>query len=471
MKVAWQLWLQLLRRTPLLVILANALRVGALYFYVEWLRADQSVVFVVTALFALASWIWHIGQGHNLRNLCVPESFLLPGFRRHLLVYGAIDLVSWVLLPLTLVAVAHMPYPFLLGCALLLVSSVGLMMGSNPRTGAFLWPIFIVMGWMPSFMSVLFKEAMRSPLTPWLLLTIVALLLRFSLMPLLRIEDREADASPLESTSLGRMQTRSAPGAPRRTGLFGKRIAALYEHLAARAMRQALAAYQRNPNWQRRMILVRRLLLPNDNPEAIGLRIALVSLIVCFYFIAIMHRQHFDPAVVGAYAIMLSISRFPQLNLGMTRMRPNMADLYLTLAPETRAQYQQTVSDALLILVPISLFTALVYTALGAWLVHAPDPWRMLFVAAIVALAASLAALALHLIGPEGTTGRTIVNLVVVFGTMAVYWGGYWLVGTLGYALGGSLLALPALGFGVGVWFAAQREYVSRPPRFDAPIA
>jgi len=151
-------------------------------------------------------------------------------------------------------------------------------------------------------------------------------------------------------------------------------------------------------------------------------------------------------------------------------MRPNMADLYLTLAPETRAEYQQTIADALLVLVPISVLTALTYTAFGAVLVHAPDPWHMLFVAAVVSLAASLAALAVHLIGPEGATGRTIVNLVVVFGTMAVYWGGYWLVGKTGYAVGGGLLALVALGFGAGVWFAAQREYVSRAPRFDAPI-
>jgi hypothetical protein len=245
----------------------------------------------------------------------------------------------------------------------------------------------------------------------------------------------------------------------------------MYEALAERAMQRALAAYRRAPSVRWRMILIRRLLLPNDNPEAIALRIVLVAAIVCFYFIAIMHRQHFNPVVVGAYAIMLSISRFPQLNIGMVRMRPNMADLYLTLAPETRAEYQQTISDALLVLAPISLLTSLVYTALGAVLVHAPDPWRMLFVAAIISLAASLAALALHLIGPEGTTGRTIVNLVVVFGTMIAYWGGYWLVGTLGYALGGCLLVLVALGFGVGVWFAAQREYVARAPRFDAPIA
>lgn len=470
MSVAWQLWLQLLRRTPLLVVLANLLRLGAAYFTVQWLRGDQGLAIVAAMLFGVASWIWHTGQGHQLRGVCVPESFLLPNFRRRLLEYGVIDAAMWVLLPLAVAAIGGAPHLPVFACGLLLLAAAGLLMGSNPRTGAYIWPLFIVLGWMPAFLAAMLKEALRSPLTPWLLLAVVVLLLRLSISPLLRIEDRETEASPLESTSLGRMQARGVPGEPRRFGLFGKRIAALYERLAERALQRALAAYERSPSFQRRMILVRRLLLPNDNPEAIVLRIALVAAIVCFYVVAIMHRQHFNPAVVGAYAIMLSVSRFPQLNVGMVRMRPNMADLYLTLAPETRAEYQQTISDALLVLVPISLCTALVYTALGAVLVHAPDPWRMLFVAAIVSLATSLAALALHLIGPEGTTGRTIVNLTVVFGTMAVYWGGYWLVGTIGYAIGGGLLALVAPGFGAGVWFAAQREYVSRAPRFDAPI-
>ena len=471
MSVAWQLWLQLFRRTPLLVVLANLLRLAAAYFAVQWLRGEEALAAVAAMLFGVATWMWHTGQGYHLRGLCVPESFLLPHFRRRLLEYGAIDVAMWVLLPLLIAVIGDAPHLPLLACALLIVAGVGLLMGSNPRTGAYIWPFLILLGWMPSFLSAFLKEALRSPLTPWLLLALVALLLRLSIAPLLRIEDRETAASPLESTSLGRMQTRSAPGEPRRMGRFGKRINALYEQLAERGLQRALAAYEHSPSFRRRMILVRRLLLPNDNPEAIVLRIVLVAVIVCFYFVAVMHRQHFNPMVVGAYAIMLSVSRFPQLNIGMLRMRPNMADLYLTLAPETRAEYQQTISDALLILVPISLLTALVYTVLGAVLMHAPDPWHMLFVAAIVSLAASLAALALHLIGPEGGTGRSIVNFVVMLGTMAVYWGGYWLVDTAGYLLGGGLLALVSLGFGGGVWLAAQREYVSRAPRFDAPIS
>jgi hypothetical protein len=470
MNACWQLWLQLFRRTPLLVVLAHVLRLAAIYFAIRWLRGEREMAMLSAVMYGVACWLWHIGQGFNLRGLCIAESFLLPQFRRRLLEYAAVDIAVWIVLPLLFVAVLQVPHLLLIACGLLLVPALGLIMGCNPRAGMFIWPIFILLGWAPGFFAQLIKDSVESPLTPLLMLALSALLLKFSLTPLMRIEDRETGTSPLESTGLNRHQVRGAAGEPPRTGAIGKRIAAMYDWASQRAMNRALASYQRHPSFTRRMILVRRLLLPHDNPEAIVLRIVLVALIASFYFFAMMHRQHFEPAIIGAYAIMLSTSRFPQLNIGMTRMRPNMADLYLTLAPETRAEYQKTISDALLVLVPISILTALVYTSLGAVLVHAADPWHMLFVAAIVSAAASLAALSLHLIGPEGRTGRTIVNFVVVIGVMAVYWGGYWLVGTAGYLIGGGVLALVTLSFGFGVWLAAQREYQQRPPRFDAPI-
>jgi hypothetical protein len=470
MNTARQLWLQLFRRMPVLVVLSKVLWLAALYFAVQWLRGEPRVALLTAWLFATASWVWHIGQGFMFRSICIPESFLLPGFRRRLLEYGGIDIAIWVLLPLLLVFTLELPHELLIASGLLLVPACGLLMGANPRASMFIWPAFIVLGWMPGFLVEFLDDALHSPLTPVLILALVALLLRFSIAPLLRIEDRETDTSPLESTGLNRNTLRQAPGEIQRLGVLSKRLNALYDRIAQRAMHRALAAYRCHPDFAHRMVLVRRLLLPHDNPEAIALRIVLVAVIVCFYFFAMLHRQHFEPAVIGAYAIMLSISRFPQLNIGMIRMRPNMADLYLTLAPETRAEYQKTIADALLVLVPISMLTALTYTSLGALLAHSADPWRMLFVALIVSAAASLAALSLHLIGPEGTTGRTIANLLILFGVMAVYWGGYWLVGTAGYLIGGGVLVLVTLGFALSVWFAAQREYQQRSPRFDAPI-
>jgi hypothetical protein len=470
MTTVWQLWLQGFRRVPVLVVLANLLRLAALFFAVQCLRGEPRMAALAAWMFGMASWIWHIGQGFNLRSICIPESFLLPQFRRRLFEYGAIDFAVWVLLPLLFAFVLSLPYPLLIATGLLLAPAFGLLMGCNPRASMFIWPAFIVLGWIPGFLVELINHALLSPLTPLLMLALTALLLRLSITPLFRIEDREPDTSPLESTGLNRNSMRNAPGEAQRMGAIGRRITALYDQASQRAMNRALTSYKRHPDFARRMVLVRRLLLPHDNPEAIALRMGLVAVIVSFYFFAMLHRQHFEPAVVGAYAILLSISRFPQLNIGMARMRPNMADLYLTLAPETRAEYQKTISDALLVLVPISMLSALTYTSLGAVLVHAADPWHMLFVALIVSAAASLAALSLHLIGPEGRTGRTIANMVIVIGVMAVYWGGYWLVDAAGYLIGGGVLALVTLGFSLSVWFAAQREYQQRPLRFDAPI-
>jgi hypothetical protein len=217
--------------------------------------------------------------------------------------------------------------------------------------------------------------------------------------------------------------------------------------------------------------LIRSLLLPHDNPPAIALRLVLVAAMVTLYFVVIQHRPHYNAAVIGAYAVLLSLSRFPQLGRGMLRMRPNLADLYLTLAPASRSDYQKTLVDALLLLVPVTALSALAYTALGIVLVHATEPGRMLLTAVIVAVAGSLVALAVHLIGPEGSLGRGLVNIVVVLGAMATYWGGYVLLGALGLSIGGAVLALLTISFGFGVWFAAQREYQRRPPCFDAPLA
>jgi hypothetical protein len=126
--------------------------------------------------------------------------------------------------------------------------------------------------------------------------------------------------------------------------------------------------------------------------------------------------------------------------------------------------------DALQVLVPIGTLTALAYTALGIVLVHATRPGLMLLVTLIVASGGGLVALAVHLIGPQNTVGRQLVNAAVLFGATGMYWAGVWLVDALGYMFGGGLLALVTLAFGLGVWFAAQREYQRREPCFDAPL-
>ncbi|WP_266159743.1 hypothetical protein [Dyella silvatica] len=470
MKAVWQLWLQPWKKVPVLAVLVSLIWLGAMVTFCFAASHQVKLSALAVGMIAFGSWFWHVGQGQILRELCRPESFLMPYFTRRLACAAAINLTQWVLLPACISSLLGLPPAWLIAAALLCAAALGLAIGCGRRAGLLIWLLFIGAGWMPQLAAQAWYAALNSPLTAPLLLLIAILILHISLRPLLRIDDRETEASPLESMNLGRTNdTGGAPRLPR--SAFNKRIGSLFDHTSQWALDQALHSYRQRPGSAQRLTLIRRLLLPHDNPLAIALRLALVACFVTIYFFAAIHRQHFNAAVVGAYATMLALTRFPQLGRGMQRMRPNLADLYLTLAPTTQAQYQKTLADALLILVPVSVLTAVAYTLLGIVLVHAAEPVQMLTTTIIVTTAASLVALAVHLIGPEGSFGRGLVNVVVIFGTMATYWGGYWLIGALGYVFGGGLMLIIALSFGISVWFAAQREYQRRRPCFDAPVA
>lgn len=470
MKAVWQLWLQLWKRLPLLAALSTLLWLTGLVLF--WLAsAHEGLAYLGTTTLAFGSWFWHIGQGQVLRGLCRPESFLLPRFRLRLAGLGAAVALQWIGLPSALIAFAHPPYAWLSCAGLVLAAALGLAIGCGRRVSLALWVVFIAAGWAPHLASRVTQAALASPWTVPLLLAVAALLLHFALSPLLRVQDRETPASPLENASLGRSASSGLEETPVPRSALARWLSDLFDRAAQRAMEHALRAYRRRPTAAGRLTLVRRLLLPHDNPQAIALRLVLVAGMVAIYFLAVIHRQHFDAAVIGAYAILLTMARFPQLGRGMLRMRPNLADLYLTLAPSTRAEYQRIVVDALMLLVPISVLTALAYTLIGSVLTHAAEPARMLLTAAIVATSASLVGLAVHLIGPEGSFGRAAVNLVLIFGAMAAYWGGYWMLGVLGLVWGTLALAAVTISFGAAVWFAAQREYQRRSPSFDAPLA
>jgi hypothetical protein len=471
LRAVWQLWLQPCRQTTLVAVLVQSMWLAGAVALGCVPAMGAGAAPVAAVLFGAGAWLWFMMLGLALRGLCRPESFLLPGFRRRLALAGLLELAQWVLLPTLAAALLGVPHALLGGALVLLLAAIGLAAGTERYINLLIWGVFVLAGWKPGLATQIARAAAASPLTVPLLLLVAVLIVRLSMRNMLRIDDREIETSPLENTQLGRSRMQASNGTPARRGKLGKRIGALFDGTSQRAMERALARYRRDPGWQRRMVLVRRLLLPHDNPQAIALRLLLVAAIVSFYVVAVMHRQHFNAVAVGAYAILLSLSRFPQLGRGMRRMRPNLADLYLTLAPATRADYQKTLIDALRVLVPISTLGALTYTALGIVLVHAAEPARMLLDAAIVAAPASLVALAVHLIGPEGTLGRALVDIAVTLGAMATYWGGYWLLGTLGYAVGGLALALVTLSFGLAVWMAAQREYLRRPPCFDAPLA
>ena len=471
MRAVWQLWLQPWRQTTVIAVLMQLAWLGGAAALGCVPAFGTGAAGAAALLFGFGAWFWFTMLGLCLRGLCRPESFLLPGFRRRLDWVGALEIAQWALLPMLAALLLGAPHAVLGGAAILLLAAIGLAASSARYINLLVWGLFVLAGWRPGLASQVGRALVASPWAVPLALLLAVLIASLGLRAMLRIEDRETDSSPLENAQLGRSRGRGMDGTPVRRGKLGKRIGAIFDGTSQRAMEQALARYRRKPTWRLRMVLVRRLLLPHDNPQAIALRLLLVAAIVTFYVVAVMHRQRFNAVTVGAYAILLGLSRFPQLGRGMRQMRPNLADLYLTLAPPTRADYQQTLLDALAILVPITVLSTLAYTGLGIVLTHAAEPVRMLLDAAIVSVGASLTALAVHLIGPEGSFGRGVVDLVVTFGGMAVYWGGYWLLGALGLAFGSAALLLVTLGFGLGVWTSARREYLRRPPCFDAPLA
>jgi hypothetical protein len=465
MKAIVQLWLLPCRQMPLLGVLAHLLWLAALACLV-WIAPHADGAALGAGLLAMGSWFWHMGLGMTLRGACRPESFLLPAFRRRLARLGLVDAAVWVGVPAALALAFAVPHAMLGTGLLLLAGSMGFAMGVERWISLLFWPLLVLAGWMPNLVEEVVQGALASPLTLPLLLLVAVLLLRLAWHPMLQVTDRPPDSSPLEGLSVGRGSTPDA--APRRSAL-GRRFESWFDAIAQRAMERSLARYREYPTAARRRTLVRCLLLPHDNVAGIALRMAIMAVFATLYVLVALHRQHFNATVVGAYAVLIALARFPQVGRGMQRMRPNLADLYLTLAPATRTAYQQTLAEALLVLVPIGTITALAYTALGIVLTHAAQPGLMLLVTLIVATCGSLVALAVHLIGPQNTIGRQLANVVVLAGAMGMYWSGVWLVDALGYLLGGGLLALVTLGFGLGVWFAAQREYQRREPCFDAP--
>ncbi|MGN6280878.1 hypothetical protein [Frateuria sp.] len=467
MRAIVQLWLLPSRQMPLLGVLAHVLWLAAMACLV-WITPHADGAALGAGLLAMGSWFWHLGLATTLRSACQPETFLLPAFRHRLMVFGLLDALVWVGLPALLALALGVPYVALGGALLLLAAAMGFAMGVERWVSLLFWPLLVLAGWMPGLAGAIVHDALHSPLTLPLLLLLAVLLLRLALHPMLRVADRPPDTSPLEGLSLGRNAT--ADTMPRRSAL-GRRFEGWFDAMAQQAMERALARYRAQPSAARRRTLVRRLLLPHDNAAAIGLRIAIMAVFASLYVVVALHRKHFNATVVGAYAVLIALARFPQIGRGMQRMRPNLADLYLTLAPTTRSDYQQTLVDALLVLVPIGTLTALAYTVLGIVLTHATQPALMLLVTLVVSTGGGLVALAVHLIGPQNAVGRQLVNAAVLAGTMAMYWAGVWLVGALGYVFGGGLLALMTLGFALGVWFAAQREYQRREPCFDAPLA
>lgn len=424
----------------------------------------------VLIMLGLVVYMGSILAGTSLRSLLRPEVMLLPYFGRKLAMAGAVDALFCVILPvLALLFIGAAPQAELGAGALLLVCAIGIATGLGMRVMVLLWLPFLAIGWMPKAVFQVLRSALDSPLLPLALALGAALLLRLALRPFLELSDRDDPISPLASVRFG--QQSSLDGVSRKRGALATRINSVLDGTAQRAFDRSLARFRTRQTADRRMALVRALLLPHDNPAAIAVKLLGVSVIAAFYFIATHAARRWSVGYVGAYAVVIGTSRFAAVGSGMVRMRPNLADLYLTLAPQTRRDFQATMADSLLWLIGVSLFNSLAYGLLIVLLLHDDEPAQLLAAIGITAIGGAFGALAFHLIGPESQIGRVMVQFGLVLGVAAVYALVYWLLGHLGLLYGGVAALMLTLPFGLGTWYAARKQYLADDPRFDAPLA
>lgn len=463
MKAVWKLLMLPARRMP----------VGAAIVWPGFVIALVAMAWMREPALAMAvgimTWFWHTMTGFTLRSLLRPDTLLLPHLRRHLAAAAAVDIVVAVVLPTLLVAAIGGSHVLLTGALLALAVALGVASGTGLRAALLFWVIFVAVGWLPRPMLAAMQNVLDSPLPALAVLLIAALMLSMALRPLLNRRDVEADESPMQAMADGRKPQPGSDGLPRPRTALARRMAAVMEWAAQRAMDSALVRFRRRPGGIARLRLVRTLLLPHDGPLAIALRLVTVSLFITFYIVATHAVQRWDARYVGAYALMIGVGRFAAVGRGMLRMRPNLADLYMTLAPDTRSEFQAVLADVLLWLVAVVVFNCVAYAAVIAVLLHAAQPGLLLTAVAVTALGGAWAGLAVHLVGPESNTGRTLAQIVLMIGLAGVYALVYWLLARLGMGIGTPVALLVTLPFGIGAWRAARTEYLRRPPRFEAP--
>ncbi|HET8897294.1 MAG TPA: hypothetical protein VFN09_00730 [Rhodanobacteraceae bacterium] len=465
MKATWQLLSAPARRMPVGTALVGLLYLAG-FVLAAWLHIAPPLGITVAAC-----WLWHILAGVTGRSLLRPETLLLPRFRWQLALVGLVDGLLTVVLPLAafvaLIGPAHL---LLIFSGLALAAVLGLASGLGLRAVFVFWVVALIAGWMPQFSTALAMAALHSPLTPILLLLAAGLLLNMALRPLLTLRDRAEDESPMQAIADGRKPLAAADGTPQQRGFVGKRLSSLFDSIAQQALARALTRFRRQPSGGARRQLLRTLLLPHDNPSTVVIRLVWVALVAALYFFATHATQRWHAGYVGAWAVVLGITRFSAVGQGMVRMRPNLADLYLTLAPQRKADFQRDMADVLLWLVGVALFNCVAYAALAGVLLHEHDFPRLLLAALIAGIGGAFGALAAHLVGPESTTGRGLVQIFVMAATAGVYALVYWLLGRFGLWIGGAASLALTLPFGIGAWQAARTEYLKRDPRFDVPL-
>jgi hypothetical protein len=467
MKAVWKLLGLPMRQMPVAVVLVLLLFLASLALL---LVSGKPSMLLLTGLAVL---FWHMLAGIALRGLMRAHTRMLPSFGRRLLQAGLLDLTVCVLVPGLLARVAgpalasHAALAF---AGLLLVAAMGMATGAGMRALMLAWVGLVAMGWFPRLGSFIAYAVVHSPLTPLALVLLAVLLVHLAVRPLFRLDDREVAESPL-GTALGGSPSRySGPGPGRPRSRLGRLLSRILEGQAETHLQRALHRYERKTSKRHRIALVRAVLLPHDSLRAVLVQVAVTGLFATFYFFATHAATRWNAVYVGGYAVFVGTARFNTVGRGLKRMRPNLAELYMTLAPCTHAEFQSTLVDALKWLVVVSVFYCLALGVLVDVLMHAHQPVRLLLAVLISGSAASVFAFSAYLVGPESTSGQVIMRLVLVLFYMGLYALAYWLLGRFGLGPGALLGMLFTWTFGIGTWLSARREYLRRTPRFDVPL-
>ncbi len=422
---------------------------------------------------AVFAWFGCLLVGMTLRTLMRTEAHLLPWFPRHLAGAGAVYALAVIVVPV-LLAVACLYSPgstALLAGTLALAATVGLGAGAGMRMLTAVWIFFVLPSLLPQALAAeLLRVLVTSPWVPLLEVLLAALLLRFTLRPLLRLADPDDKDSPLQAVAGGRKPAFGTGGEPQRRGFIGRKLRPILDATAQHNLARAARRFQQHPSGTSRMAMIRAVLLPHDNAQGIAVNFVVTAIVAALYILLIKHDQNWSSGYVCAYAIIIGMSRFTAVGRGMVKMRPNLADLYLTLAPNTYAEFQATLADALLKLVAVTTFNCVLYAVLIVVLLHTQAPAEALLAVLIVGVGTGFAGLAVHLIGPESPSGRALVQIFLLAGAGGIYVLVLWLMHRFGVLAGGLAGLAICLPFGLGAWHYARREYAARLPIFDAPL-
>lgn len=220
MKAVWQLVALPVRR----------MAIGCVLVMLVWLAGMLGMALagkpVIIIAVGVATCFWYMLTGMTLRTLMRPETLLLPDLRQHLAVAGAIYAVFAIVLPVALMIVVggatHAP---LATSLLLLAMEVGTSIGLGMRISVMFWLLAIFASWKPKLAAEAEQAVMTTAWSPLLITLLAGMLLFFALRPLLIVDDRDIDESPLQAIADGRKPATNADGTPRHKGLIGKKLA------------------------------------------------------------------------------------------------------------------------------------------------------------------------------------------------------------------------------------------------------